>query len=199
MVGDEVLYGLAGTNVYVGTGYKHVGTQYVQQPRTRVEIDLNVRVRGNDTFVGFEDLSGPVAVGEIVEVYESESGVAGEGRVTEIDGDAELVYLSVDWPSIKEERIPSYEVAPTATTELVFVGEITSSFATYYEPWTELITRPCVAEITGSSGAILFTAPIYESPILSSGDPFGLSGSFTVPFADMRQVNGNFGYAGVAA
>jgi hypothetical protein len=74
-------------------------------PRARIEIDLNMRVkeRGNDTFVGFEDLSRPVILGEIVEVYESESGVAGEGRVTEIDEGRRLVYLSVDWPSLKEE------------------------------------------------------------------------------------------------
>src|SRR5437016_2086023 len=98
---------LAGTNVYLGGSYTHASTQLVQQRRTRVEIDLNVRVRGNDTFVSFEDVSGPIAVGESVEVYESESGVSGEGKVTEIDGDRELVYLSVDWSSLREDGSPS--------------------------------------------------------------------------------------------
>ena len=56
-----------------------------------------MRVRGNDTYAGLEDVSGAIAVGAEVEVYESESGVVGCGRVTEIDLDRELVYLSVDW------------------------------------------------------------------------------------------------------
>lgn len=71
------------------------------QHRTRVQIDLNVRVRGNGTFAGLDDASGPVAVGDVVEVYESESGLAGEGTVTEIDGDRELIFLSLDWAALK--------------------------------------------------------------------------------------------------
>jgi hypothetical protein len=50
---------------------------------TRVQIDLNVRVRGNATYAGFEDVTGPLAVDQVVEVFEPESGLAGLGRVTE--------------------------------------------------------------------------------------------------------------------
>jgi predicted RNA-binding protein len=56
-----------------------LGTQEVGV--TRVEIDLNVRARGNWTFSGLEDADGPVEVGDIVEVYEAESGLVGPGRV----------------------------------------------------------------------------------------------------------------------
>jgi hypothetical protein len=184
---------LASTNVYLSAGYTFTGTQYVQQSRTRIEIDLNVRVRGNDTFVGFEDLTGPVAVGEIVEVYESESGVTGEGRVTEIDGDRELVYLSVDWSSLAEEHMPTYEEASTVTTQLLFVGASTTVTTAPQEPWIELVPRPCLLGIGGGNGAILVTAPIYESSGL-------LLDRFSEPYADMWQINVNFGnVTGVAA
>ena len=108
----QTVQSLTNTDLYLGA-YTYTGTEYVQQRRTRVEIDLNVRVRGNDTFVDFEDVSGPIAVGESVEVYESESGVSGEGKVTEIDGDRELVYLSVDWSSLTENgSSSSYDDTP---------------------------------------------------------------------------------------
>jgi hypothetical protein len=84
---------LLGTNVFAGASYTYSGYEQVSTRRTRVAIDLNVRVRGNGTYAGFEDVDGPLAVGEDVEVYEAESGLAGEGRVTEIDSDRELVYL----------------------------------------------------------------------------------------------------------
>jgi hypothetical protein len=73
---------------------------YERKLATAIEIDLNVRVRGNETFARFEEAEGDLAVGERVQVYESESGLVGEGRVTEIDPVAGLVYLSVDWPSL---------------------------------------------------------------------------------------------------
>lgn len=68
--------------------------------RSRVEIDLNVRVRGNQTFTGIEDVRGPINVGDPVQVYESESGVVGSGRITEIDRERGIVYLTVDWDSL---------------------------------------------------------------------------------------------------
>lgn len=67
---------------------------------TRVEIDLNVRARGDWTFSGLEDADGPVEVGDVVEVYETESGLAGLGRVEEVDMVSRLVYLSVDWSAL---------------------------------------------------------------------------------------------------
>lgn len=71
---------------------------------TRVMIDPNVRVRGNGTYSGFEDVDGQMIVGELVEVYEPESGLVGSGRITEIDVERELVFLSVDWASLKNQE-----------------------------------------------------------------------------------------------
>lgn len=67
---------------------------------TCVKIDPNVRVRGNGTYAGLEDVDGPLAVGEEVQVVEPESELVGTGRVTEIDTARELVYLSLDWASL---------------------------------------------------------------------------------------------------
>ncbi|MFE9685795.1 hypothetical protein [Streptomyces sp. NPDC006285] len=68
---------------------------------TRIEIDPNVRVRGNGTRAGFEDVSGPLAVNMDVEVYEPESELVGPARVTEIDTGKQLVFLSVDWANLE--------------------------------------------------------------------------------------------------
>lgn len=76
---------------------------------TRIEIDPNVRVHGNDTRAGLEDVEGSLAVGLVVEVYESESGLVGTGCVTEIDSTKGLVYLSVDWSSL---RVPPISEPP---------------------------------------------------------------------------------------
>ena len=65
--------------------------------RPMVEIDPNVRVRGNATYAGLEDVTGRIEVGQEVTVRESEAGVLGTGRVTQIDAERQLVYLSVDW------------------------------------------------------------------------------------------------------
>lgn len=69
---------------------------------TRVRIDLNVRVRGNGTYAGLEDVDGPLAVGDVVQVFEPESGLEGEGCVTEVDQETHLVYLTVDWESLRD-------------------------------------------------------------------------------------------------
>lgn len=74
---------------------------------TRVEIDLNVRVRGNWTFSGMEDADGPVAVGDVVEAYEAESGLVGPGRVEDVDEARHLIYLSVDWDALHEPELAS--------------------------------------------------------------------------------------------
>jgi hypothetical protein len=186
----QAVQSLANTNVYVSPGYTYAGTQYIQRKRTRVEIDLNVRVRGNDTFVGFGDVSGPIAIGESVEVFESESGVSGEGRVTEIDGDRELVYLSVDWSSLKEDDSSSCEETPASdSTQLLFIGTssatttsttaMTNTFS--QQSWIELVPRPCLADISGNNAAIWITAPLYE--------PYSLlvPGQFSEPYIELRQ------------
>lgn len=69
--------------------------------KTRIAIDPNIRVRGTGTYAGFEDADGPLAVGDVVEVFEPESDLVGKGSVTDVDAERELVYLSVEWASLR--------------------------------------------------------------------------------------------------
>ena len=68
----------------------------------RVEIDLNVRLGKHRTFSGFRHCDHVPAVGDPVTVYESESGIEGPGVCTGIDEAKQLVYLDVDWDSLRE-------------------------------------------------------------------------------------------------
>jgi hypothetical protein len=72
---------------------------------TRVRIDLNVRVRGNQSFTRLANADGPLAEGQAVEVYESESEIFGPATVTEIDRTKGLVYLAVEWAKLREAVI----------------------------------------------------------------------------------------------
>lgn len=72
----------------------------------RVAIDLNIRVRGNQTYAGYEDVEGVVMSGSLVEVWEPESEIAGVGIVTSVDARTRLVYLAVDWTSMKPGGTP---------------------------------------------------------------------------------------------
>ncbi len=68
----------------------------------RIEIDLNIRVRGNQTYAGYENVSGALpAIGDHVEVFESESGLVGSGIVVELDDKRQIVYLDVDWATLR--------------------------------------------------------------------------------------------------
>ncbi len=78
----------------------------------RVAIDLNVRVRGNQTYAGFEDVDGGLAPGDDVEVYEPESGLVGQGRVTDVDNKRQLVYLAVDWAALHEPNLAEAQTPP---------------------------------------------------------------------------------------
>lgn len=75
----------------------------------RVAIDLNVRVRGNQTYAGFEDADGPLAAGDKVAAFEAEAGVQADATVTEVDEGRRLVYLAMDWHSFRD--------APEATED----------------------------------------------------------------------------------
>lgn len=68
---------------------------------TRIEIDPNVRTRGNQTYSGFEDVVGDLMIGAGVEVFESEASIVGFGRITDINVEHRLVYLAVDWSSLR--------------------------------------------------------------------------------------------------
>jgi len=67
----------------------------------QVEIDPNVRVGGNGTCAGFEDVHGgdPATMKrwDRVRVFEPESGLEGPGRVERVDHARKLVFLQVDW------------------------------------------------------------------------------------------------------
>jgi len=85
----------------------------------RVEIDLNVRVRGNWTFSGLEDTSGPVEAGQVVEVFEAESGLSGPGIVEEIDEDRRLIYLSVDWAALRDSKTSTNDIGRAPSGGLI--------------------------------------------------------------------------------
>lgn len=74
----------------------------------RIRIDPNVRVRGNHTYAGFEDVEGldpaGLHVGEVVTVYEPEAGLRGQGSVVEVDPVKSLVVVAVDWSSLRPEE-----------------------------------------------------------------------------------------------
>lgn len=67
-------------------------------------IDPNVRVNGNETCAGFEDVDGQVAFGDsvtaVIEETGGDSGVrelSAPAQVAQIDDEKRLVYLAVRW------------------------------------------------------------------------------------------------------
>jgi hypothetical protein len=85
---------------------------------TLVQIDPNVRVHGNDTYAGMEEVVGPVAVGAEVRVTEPESGLVGWARVTHIDAARDLVYLALDWASLAPAPPEEVPQPPSMTVAL---------------------------------------------------------------------------------
>jgi len=71
----------------------------------RITIDPNVRVRGNQTYSGFEDIQAgaPVAVGDKVLAVEAEDGIVTDAAVTDVDEERRLVYLEVDWRGWRDD------------------------------------------------------------------------------------------------
>lgn len=81
----------------------------------RIAVDLNVRVRGNQTYAGFEDVRIPRAAaddpvdlavikpGTPVTAFEEETGITADAKVTAVDEEARLVYLEVDWSSFRDD------------------------------------------------------------------------------------------------
>ena len=132
-------------------------------------IDPNVRVRGNGTYAGFEDVNGPMAVGEPVEVHEPESGLVGVGRITEIDGTRKLVYLSVDWSSLTDETTPAAPTGPQYQPlgphgGLVFMPSEVSPSLIPTDDWMSLMPKPCLACVSVSDTILLLTAPALMWP-----------------------------------
>jgi hypothetical protein len=133
--------------------FSYSGYEYVVGTRSRVMIDPNIRVRGNATYAGFEDVDGPIAVGEAVEVYEPESGITGQGCVTEIDAARELVYLSVDWSSLTAEE---QQGSPAPQGAVLYISPGMPETEDY---WMNLLVRPSLAYIGFSNATLWVTAP----------------------------------------
>lgn len=184
----QMQYSTIGGNVVVGGAYTYTGFNYVAARQTRITIDPNVRVRGNDTYAGFEDVDGPIAVGETVEVHEAESGLTGSGRVTDIDAERQLVYLSVDWPSLTEEGTQSTPSTPSSGIIFVSSGQLLSD-----DDWMSHVATPCLAWVGFSNTTLWVNAPAaswpaqaispgYRSPYLEV--PSGLE--IMQPYAALR-------------
>jgi len=91
---------------------------------TRIAVDLNVRVRGDLTYSGLEDLEGDLPLDGMVEVYEPESDIVGVGRVVDIDEDARLIYLAVDWASLRPRTLPGNAVFISSVRTYSGVGTV---------------------------------------------------------------------------
>lgn len=69
-----------------------------------IVIDPNVRVEGDRTYAGFEDVVGgfisDLAPELHVTVVEEETDVIGKAVISSVDRDRQLVYLAVDWSSL---------------------------------------------------------------------------------------------------
>ncbi|MHA7176941.1 hypothetical protein ACX80D_09815 [Arthrobacter sp. Sr24] len=69
-----------------------------------VTIDPNVRVNGNKTYAAFEDVRGGDAhINDHVRVQVDETDLVGNGVVSSLDWESRLVYLEVDWSSIRPD------------------------------------------------------------------------------------------------
>ena len=133
--------------------------EYIIEPTARIAIDLNIRVRGNGTYAGFEDVTGPIAVGDQVEVFETESSLVGRGRVTEIDGERELVYLSVDWSSLTDDSVLERVKSSSTTGQALFLSSESTTVASDRPAWMTLVVSPSLAYITATDVGVSVTAP----------------------------------------
>ncbi len=86
---------------------------------TRIAIDPNVRVTGNWTYAGFEDIEGgPVAPGDRVRVWEPESQLSGFATIVEVDCDRDLVYIEVNWSALRTPTAIFVSCNSSTTNEL---------------------------------------------------------------------------------
>lgn len=72
----------------------------------RISIDPNVRTVSNHTRTGFEDVFGDVddlEIGNTVLAMVLETNIVFDAKVTSISHWARLVYLEVDWSSVRED------------------------------------------------------------------------------------------------
>ncbi|ETW25867.1 hypothetical protein [Mycobacterium gastri] len=75
---------------------------------TEIMIDPNVRVAGDLTFSGYEDVRGPLPIaGQQVLVREPEANLVAVGIVRRVDENDRLIYIAVDWARLAPDRIPT--------------------------------------------------------------------------------------------
>lgn len=140
--------------------YAYTGPTHVPAATTRIAIDPNVRVRGNGTYAGFEDVDGPIAIEESVEVYEPESGLTGKGKVTEIDAERKLVYLSVDWSSLTiDEPPPSSQQSSDVGSGVVYISD-NETVSIVQDSWMNIAVQPSLAYVTVSDMELTITASV---------------------------------------
>lgn len=76
--------------------------------QTKVNIDLNIRVRGQLTYTGFEHIQGDLpSVGDSVLAVEPEDGIQAPAIVVDLDEKRHLIYLAVAWREFTERPVIS--------------------------------------------------------------------------------------------
>ncbi len=75
---------------------------------TVVTIDANARV-GDGTYVAFDQVVGPMAIGADAMVIEPMEGLMGDGRISEIDQAGKRVFVIVEWDTL---RVPPQDDSP---------------------------------------------------------------------------------------
>ena len=77
----------------------------------RVPIDLNDRSHGGLTRARLADASAPVGAGDAVVACEPEEGVVALAHVRQVDSDKGLIFLEVDWASLRDDVDSTHEDA----------------------------------------------------------------------------------------
>jgi hypothetical protein len=75
---------------------------------TVVTIDASAR-EGDGTYVAFDQVVGPMAIGADAMVIEPMAGLMGDGRISEIDQAGKRVFVIVEWESL---RVPPQDDSP---------------------------------------------------------------------------------------
>lgn len=86
---------------------------------TRVEIDPNVRSAEGWVRTPLRYVTGRVTPGQPVRAFESEDGIAYDGVVRGIDSVRAVVFIEIDWSSLKDDDPSTHiEQPPAASSSL---------------------------------------------------------------------------------
>ena len=134
---------------------------------TRISIDPNVRVRGGLTYSGFEDIDGELPLDGLVEVYEPEGDLLGSGKVVDVDDEAQLVYVEVEWSSLRPRLEPlgnNVRLLSAQASFAVLNISVHNEAATASVEARIIRTRPNYAQ-----GTSTFAAKVGAEYLLTSG------------------------------